>query len=152
MTGPTPKQAAFANAIVSGASPSEAYRAAYDCGKMSAASVSREANRLLSHPKIAPIVEKGKKEAARTAAWSREMAIERLQGVNAASYARVMRTGSENGFQRADSEAFFGSLDRLCKMVEHERPVEGVPVLVDKAGNVLGRPGVVLVFDRKDEA
>ena len=84
MSGATPKQIAFANAVVSGASPSEAYRAAYNCAGMSAASVSREANRRLSHPTIAPIIEKGEREAARSAVWSRETAIKRLQSVNAA--------------------------------------------------------------------
>lgn len=152
MPGPTPKQIAFANAVVSGASPSEAYRAAYDCAGMSAASVSREANRLLSHPKIAPIIEKGEREAARSAVWSREMAIERLQSVNAVSYARMMETGPERGFQRADSAAFFDSLDRLCEMTDGKEANGGAPVIVDGAGNVLGRPGVVLVFDRKEEA
>ena len=147
--GPTQKQLSFAHAVVAGASPSEAYRAAYDCSKMSKASVSREANRLMSHPKISPIIEEGRREAARKAVWSRETAIKRLQSVNAASYARMMETGPERGFQRADSAAFFDSLDRLCEMTDGKEAINDAPVIVDGDGNVLGRPGVVLVYDPK---
>ncbi len=64
----------------------------------------------------------------------------------------MMETGPERGFQRADSAAFFDSLDRLCEMTDGKEANGGAPVIVDGAGNVLGRPGVVLVFDRKEEA
>ena len=76
---PTPKQLEFANAIVSGAAPSEAYRQAYRADGMSSASVAREAQRLLSNPVIAPIVEEGRREAAEAAKWSLIKALERLQ-------------------------------------------------------------------------
>lgn len=149
--GPTSKQLAFADAIVSGANPSEAYRAAYSCGRMSASSVAREAQRLMSNPKIAPIIDKGRRAAARRAAWSRETAIERLEAVNAVSYSRMMETGPQNGFQRADSMAFFGSLDRLRAMTEGCDAGGGAPVVVDGGGNVIGRAGVVLYFDREEQ-
>lgn len=77
---PTPKQLEFANAIVSGAAPSEAYRQAYRADGMSSASIAREAQRLLSNPVIAPIVEEGRREAAEAAKWNLGKALERPTG------------------------------------------------------------------------
>ena len=50
----TKKQEGFAVAVAKGMNASDAYRAAFDAKGMSAASVNREAKRLLDHPKIAP--------------------------------------------------------------------------------------------------
>ena len=61
----------------------------------------------------------------------------------------MMETGPERGFQRADSAAFFDSLDRLCEMTDGKEAINDAPVIVDGDGNVLGRPGVVLVYDPK---
>lgn len=127
--GPTSKQLAFANAMVAGMNPSEAYRAAgYSCN-MSAASIKREAQSLLRNPNVAPTVERGRIAAAKSAAWSRETAIERLQDVNAAAYCRMMDKGPEIGFQRADSAVFFDSLDRLNRMTINESGSENRPII-----------------------
>ncbi|WP_368648556.1 terminase small subunit [Castellaniella ginsengisoli] len=48
----TPKQEAFALAYVETGNASEAYRRAYDAGKMTAASVNRKAKELLDNGKI----------------------------------------------------------------------------------------------------
>lgn len=126
MRGPTPKQEAFARAVVAGMNPSEAYRSAYDSGRMSAATVAREAHRLLSHPKIAPIIEEGRREAAEKALWSREEAIERLQAVNDACY----RSIAERGDLRRDvTSAFFGSLDRLNELADEAVAADDRPVI-----------------------
>lgn len=113
---PTGKQLAFANAVIAGMGFSEAYRAAYDAGGMSAASVAKEAHALLRNPKIAPIIAQGRRDAARSAAWSRETALERLEAVNAAAYSRMMETAPEKGFQGADVRAFFESMDRAERL------------------------------------
>lgn len=100
---PTPKQLEFANAIVSGAAPSEAYRQAYRADGMSSASVAREAQRLLSNPVIAPIVEEGRREAAEAAKWSLRKSLERLQAVND----RVLR-GIARGHGRHGAKGLHG--------------------------------------------
>lgn len=109
----TAKQEAFANAIIAGASPVEAYREAGYSQRMSKAAQSVEAQKLLANPKIALKIETARAEAAENALWSREAAIERLQMLNDVSYSRLAKTGAENGLQRPDLSAFLESLDRL---------------------------------------
>ena len=48
----TPKQTAFANALLQGKTASDAYREAYNCEKMSQGAISVEASRLRRSPKI----------------------------------------------------------------------------------------------------
>ena len=109
----TAKQEAFANAVIAGASPVEAYRKAGYSQRMSKAAQSVEAQKLLANPKIALKIETARAEAAENALWSRETAIERLQTLNDVSYSRLAKTGAENGLQRPDVSAFLESLDRL---------------------------------------
>lgn len=109
----TAKQEAFANAIIAGASPVEAYREAGYSQQMSKAAQSVQAQKLLKKPNIALKIETARAEAAETARWSRETAIERLQKLNDVSYSRLAETGAEKGLQRPDVSAFLESLDRL---------------------------------------
>lgn len=71
----TAKQRAFVDACIAGKSPSDAYRTAYNSAGMSAASVSREAATLLSHPKITPILEALDEERRRAADAATQKAI-----------------------------------------------------------------------------
>ena len=48
----TSKQQAFAQAIVSGMSQADAYRAAFSAGKMKAETIQEEASRLMANPKV----------------------------------------------------------------------------------------------------
>lgn len=127
--GLTPKQRKFAERIVSGMNPSEAYRAAYDCARMKPATVATQAQRLMRHPNIAPMIEQGFEAAAKSAVWSRETALRRLEAVNLETYERLTETGREGGLDRAASDAFFKSLDRLEAMAGGEAP-RG-PVVLD---------------------
>lgn len=111
----TPKQERFANAIIAGANPSEAYRAAYNCENMSSASVATEAKKLLQNAHIAPVIEKARTEAAENAKWSCEMACERLYAVNTYAYSEIQKTGLKTAHNA--SRAFFASLDRLNKLL-----------------------------------
>lgn len=52
MSNLTPKQKRFARNIVKGMNPSDAYRDAYDCIKMSDDAIKVEANRLYNHPNV----------------------------------------------------------------------------------------------------
>lgn len=112
----TPKQRAFAEAIVAGLNPSEAYRAAGYSPRMSAASVAREAQRLLSHPNVSPIVERGRRRASEGAEWSRAKAIERLGAINDAAYGALVAIAAGERFDNAARGAFFDSLDRLNEL------------------------------------
>lgn len=114
--GLTPKQRKFADGIVGGLNPSEAYRAAYDCSRMRPATVATEAQRLMVNPNVAPIIERGFEAAAKSAVWSRETALRRLEAVNLDTYRRITETGRESALDRAASDAFFKSLDRLEAM------------------------------------
>lgn len=116
---PTPKQLEFANAIVSGAAPSEAYRQAYRADGMSSASVAREAQRLLSNPVIAPIVEEGRREAAEAAKWSLRKSLERLQAVNDRCYEELLE-----GMDGTALRGFTDTLDRLNELADVKREAE----------------------------
>lgn len=57
MTSLTPKQETFCQAYLETSSATEAYRRAYDCGRMKEASVHRMAHEALKNPKIAARIE-----------------------------------------------------------------------------------------------
>lgn len=108
---PTPKQARFAELVVSGASLVDAYRVAYDAEGMSAASASHEAGELARHPLIAPLIEAGRKEAMKEATWNRARAIQLLELVNAKCFSVIDK--AEGVPPREAISGFFDSLDRL---------------------------------------
>lgn len=64
-TGLTPKQETFCVELGRSGNPSEAYRKAYDCGKMKAATISRNAAELVANPKIATRLAALRSEARR---------------------------------------------------------------------------------------
>lgn len=132
----TGKQEAFANGIISGLSPLEAYRAAGYSQRISQNAQSVEAQRILNHPNISLMIETARAEAAEAAKWSLEKAIERLQSVNDCTYSQITKTAPQNGLQAPVYNAFLGSLDRLNKLTgveaEAERNTEppiDVPIL-----------------------
>lgn len=127
----TAKQEAFANAVIAGASPVEAYREAGYSQRMSRAAQSVEAQKLLANPKISLKIEEARAEATEYALWSRETAIERLQGVNDASYSHLVETGPEGRLDGPAVRAFMESLDKLNELCGVGRdPGPGVPVFV----------------------
>ena len=52
----TPKQRKFVEEVASGKNQSEAYRTAFNAGKMSAASIAKEASKLMADPHITPML------------------------------------------------------------------------------------------------
>lgn len=78
MSNLTHKQEAFAQAIVSGKTQADAYRAAYDARKMSDNAIYREASLLLDRPKLAQRVADLRKEIAQRQLWTREMSVKAL--------------------------------------------------------------------------
>ena len=110
--GATPKQRAFARAIVEGMNPSEAYIEAYGAVGSKPETVAVEAQRLMKNPNVSPIIERGREEAARAASWSLATALERLSEANQTAF-EAMR---EQGPTKEVMGAFFGSLDRLNRL------------------------------------
>lgn len=108
---PTPKQEAFARNVVEGMNPLEAYKAAgYKADGQTGAT---EAQRLMKHPDIAPMIEEGKREAMSRASWNRREAMERMRAVNDAALSCI--GGGDMGANVL--RAFFDSaaaLDRLA--------------------------------------
>ncbi|MBR2835029.1 MAG: terminase small subunit [Coriobacteriales bacterium] len=105
----TIKQLRFAQNIIEGMPPSQAYKkAGYACKNPETIAV--EAQRLLKNPSISPIIQTAQAKATETATWNRTVAIERLQRVNDAAYAAV---NNGNLTSRGAAGVFFGSLDRL---------------------------------------
>ena len=111
----TAKQKAFANAIIAGARPSEAYRqAGYKLKDKRQVSV--EASKLLRNPKVALAIEKGEAKATQKAIWSRETAIERLFNVNSNTYTKLLDNRGLKSISAAEARLFIETLDRLNEM------------------------------------
>lgn len=84
----TPKQLAFAEAILDGKTPSDAYRAAYDTSG-TPATVKVSASRILAHPAIAEYVAKGREKMAKARLLSRTKKREILFTIACNSKARA---------------------------------------------------------------
>jgi PBSX family phage terminase large subunit len=127
MSKPTSKQLKFANGIVAGLGPSDAYRAAYNCSKWKPESVAKQAQKTLALPHIIPIIERGRAKAAENAIWTRETAIERAQNLNSWSYDILDRKRRQkpakdgqlkDGYIPKDADtSFWNSFDRLNKLL-----------------------------------
>lgn len=119
----TPKRQAFADAIVAGKNPSEAYRAAgYSCARMSAKSIANEASKLLRHPDISPRIEEARKAAAESAKWSLAMATERLKVVNDKAFDEIKRCGFVE--KSPAYRAIMDSADRLNRLCGIDRELD----------------------------
>lgn len=79
----TPKQEAFCLAYIETGNASEAYRRAYDAGKMSAGAIHVAASELIAHPKISLRVQSVQKEAAERALVSVQSLTEELEEARA---------------------------------------------------------------------
>lgn len=110
----TPKRKRFARAIVEGANPSEAYRAAYATDGMSAKSVANEAHKLMSDPDISRMVRDGEEKAMAESIWNRALAIERLERLNERCYSVLM--ANENSIDRDALNGFMTTATMLNEM------------------------------------
>lgn len=118
----TAKQQRFANNMIAGMSPSEAYKDAYDARNMSAANISTEASRLQRHPKIAPLLEQAQRKSSEKALWTLEKAQERLLTVNDSALAEIKR----NGFKVPHAvHGFMDTTRELNKLAEVSKTSAG---------------------------
>lgn len=76
----THKQEAFAQAIASGMTQADAYRAAYSAERMADGAIYREASLLLDNPKVAQRVVELKGQLEKKQLWTREMSVKALAG------------------------------------------------------------------------
>lgn len=109
----TAKQQHFLALLIEGASPSEAYKTAFDCAHMSARAVATEAWRLRSRPDIAHMLRDARQEVAERAKWNRQQAIERLRVVNDASFAEVAEGVADRDTARLFMDTT-SALNELC--------------------------------------
>lgn len=133
MSGPTPKQLKFAEAIVSGLDPLEAYEAAgYKVGNR--ATASREAQRLMNHPTIAPIIEDGRRRAMNDAIWTRSLELERMRVVNDQAMMKI----EEGDISANTVKVFMETCDRLHAMTGLTLEDEVKQVIFNQASESFG--------------
>lgn len=78
----TSKQEKFIECVVSGMTYSDAYRAAYNCARMKPETINRKAFELIENGKIAARIDNARKQAAKKAQWSLDIAVERVRKLN----------------------------------------------------------------------
>ena len=84
----TAKQEAFAQAIADGKNQSDAYRTAYNAGKMKAETVQNSAYKLVMNGEVTARVKELREELANKSLWTREQSVAVLAGVVAAMDAK----------------------------------------------------------------
>ena len=103
----TAKQEAYALARIAGKGPSDAYRSAYDAGKMSPAVVSVKAAELERHGNIAVAIAEARRRAEEEALGTREWAL------------RTLREASDRSMQAGalwDPRAAVAAINSMAKM------------------------------------
>lgn len=112
--GATPKQRKFAAKVIEGMNPSAAYRVSYDASGMNPASVAREANELMHHPNITPLIRQGIEDAMQDATWCRAKAIQQLEQINQRCFDALM--GSDEVPDKSALTGFLETVDRLNEL------------------------------------
>jgi phage terminase small subunit len=99
----TPKQEAFAQNIASGMTQADAYRSAYDAGKMKDATVWHNASKLMANNKVATRVSEIRKPLEDRQLWTREMSVKALitayrEGAASVKVSAVKELNAMHGF------------------------------------------------------
>ena len=77
----TAKQEAFAQAVAGGMNQSDAYRSAYNAGKMKAETVQQVASRMMADRKVSARVESLKAALESKGLWTREKSVKALASI-----------------------------------------------------------------------
>jgi len=85
----TAKQESFCQAIASGMNQSDAYRSAYDAGKMKPESINQVASKLMTDLKVSSRVAELKAELVTKALWTREDSVQTLRDIATDSEAKA---------------------------------------------------------------
>jgi Pyruvate/2-oxoacid:ferredoxin oxidoreductase gamma subunit len=117
--GLTAKQTTFVEALLSGMNQADAYRAAYDCSKMSENALYREASLLTRHPKVAQRLA----EAAQASREKMEISTARLTEMALEAY--EVAKGNGNASHMTGAVLAIGKLNGLI-IDRQERKVETI--------------------------
>lgn len=93
--GLTIKQEAFAQAFIETGNASEAYRRAYDCGKMKEATINREAKRLIDNPHIATRIAEGQGQAAEKHGITVDWLVSQFKGIAEADVSEMLEWNAD---------------------------------------------------------
>ena len=115
----TPKQRKFAELVVSGATLTDAYRAAYDAKSSSPETVATEAARLVRHPHVAPIIAEGRRQALESSICTRMTLLGRLEAVNKAAFEQLTAEGES--MSQTALRAFMDTSKELREQVIDDR-------------------------------
>ena len=108
----TPKQELFVQGIISGLSQRQAYRQAYNAGKMSDETVDARASKLLKEYKVSIRYRELLKEFSNMSLWSREQAFNEYEWLKNKARASI----ENDGIRQANSNAFLSALDGMNNM------------------------------------
>lgn len=125
----TPKQEAFAKAYLETGNASEAYRQAYDSGKMKETTIWRNAHELLKNTKVATRLS----ELQKVSAERHNITIDRLTEMTLKAYTEAQRIAPTTGQMQTSS---------MIKAAEFLGKLHGL--VVDKS-EVTGKDGTPLV-------
>lgn len=128
----TTRQEAFAQAVASGKSQSEAYREAYPAAaKWKSDAVWSAASRLMANSKVSARVEAIRAELAERGLWSREQSVKVLSEIAAAGekdsdrVRAVAELNKMHGFEAPQKVEHSGSLGGIRLVIEGVEPSEG---------------------------
>ena len=99
----TPKQEKFAHCIADGMSQADAYRTAFDAGKMKAETIHKRASELMTDGAVTGRVQELRGRLATKALWTREMSVKALvrayqEGNGSVKVAAVKELNAMHGF------------------------------------------------------
>ena len=114
----TPKQEKFAHCIADGMTQADAYRTAFDAGKMKAETIQQAASRLMANSKVSARVQELRGKLATKALWTREMSVKALvqaykEGRPSEKVSAVKELNAMHGYnaaQKVDVTSSDGSL------------------------------------------
>ena len=112
----TPKQELFVQGIISGLSQRQAYRQAYNAGKMSDETVDARASKLLKEYKVSIRYRELLKQFSNMSLWSREQAFNEYEWLKNKARASI----ENDGIRQANSNAFLSALDGMNSMAFHD--------------------------------
>lgn len=119
----TIKQEKFCNKYIECGNASEAYRYAYDCGKMSDKTINENASRLLSNSKVAARVSELRKKLEEKFDIPKERVLQELESIGFSEINKNIRASDK-----------ISALSSISKMLGYDAPSKS-EVLLDTVAN-----------------
>lgn len=129
----TAKQEKFVECLLSGMTQSDAYRAAYNCVKMTNQHIAENASKLAAKANIAPIIAERKKQLENESLWTRKQALAELADIISKAKEHLVgvkieidkETGEEIEVQRFRSDvagSAIKAIEQANKMCGYNEP------------------------------